>query len=237
MFKTTLFAAGFSVANLLAAPAHAKDFIWSGRTVSCAKAVEYRDKELFAQLVSAIDNFDAVKEQRLSSAIKGFNEDIKKLSKMIDEANATASKKAIVAAAGVLLGHLAENYGTIGLKTNLTPAEKNALTALATRGADWVNVFTKYGVTGDTDLSTVAAMPVSFLLTFIQFNAATKAWSVGSAAIDIATAVADAELIKGEARVNSATVRTRAEALAKKMQKPKIAELNIIKNEIDKQCG
>lgn len=217
--------------------ASAKDFNFGGRKMTCAEAGTYRDGQLFVEFASAIDNFDGTREARINATIASFKSDVQSLTLDIEKANTAKQRKIAVAVAGVVLGRAADKLATVGVKQALSAAEKQALKAIAGRGAEWSSVFLKYGTTGDIDVTSIVAMPMSLLLSFSPFGVAEKAWSLGNAGIDIAAAVAEAELIKGEAQLTSATTIARAETLAKKLQMPRISEINRLKNEIDKQCG
>lgn len=218
-------------------PALAKDFVYGGKVASCKSAGEYRDNQLFADFASAVDNFDSNREQRIEETIKSFSASVKELSKEIEDADEAKTKRISVAVAGVVLGAAATKVSTFGVKQLLSPVEKKALSAVANRGAEWSSIFLKYGLTGDVDVLSIAALPASFLISFSPFGTAEKVWSLGNATIDIAFAIAEAEIIKGQSKIIAADLLARAEHLAKKLQKPRIDQLILLKNEIDSQCG
>lgn len=225
------------VATFAASAADTRTFSFGGRQSSCKDAATYRDGQLYADFASAIDNFNATREARINATIAGFKADVVSLTEDIEKADTAKQKKIAVAVAGIVLGKAADKLATVGVKQTLSAVEKQAMKAVANRGAEWTTVFLKYGATGDVDVTGIVGMPLSLLLSFSPFGAAEKAWSLGNAGIDVATAVAEAEIIKGEAKLTAAATRTRAEALAKKLQMPKISEINRLKNEIDRQCG
>ncbi len=217
--------------------AFAKNFNFGGRVVSCNLAADYRDNQLFIDFATAVDNFDSNREQRVNETIKSLKTSIKKLSEEIEGADVDKTKRIAVAVTGVLLGIAADKVSTIGIKQPLSQIEKNALKAVANRGAEWHSLFLKYGLTGDVDVISITALPVSFLISFSPFGTAEKVWSLGNAAIDIAFAIADAEIIKGQNKIAVDDLLVRAEQLVQKLQKPRIDQLMLLKNEIDKQCG
>ncbi|MDR0281116.1 MAG: hypothetical protein LBJ37_24910 [Paucimonas sp.] len=217
--------------------AQAKDFVFGGRTTSCQQAAQYRDNQLFMDFATAIDNFDATREQRINATLTALRVDLQTLTQDMDAANAQKKRRIMVAVAGVVLGEAAGKLSRVGVKPNVSKVEKQALDALASRGADWTSVFLDYGVNGSINPASLVAMPMSLLLSFSPYGVAEKTWALGNAGIEIATAVAEADIIKGETQVTAAMVRTRAEALARKLQMPRLQEINRMKNEIDKQCG
>ena len=217
--------------------AYAKDFSFGGRVTSCAQAAVYRDNQLFLEFATAVDNFDATREQRINATVAALKLDVQLLTKGMDSADVNKRRRIAVAVAGVVLGQAAGKISTVGVKAPISQVERKALDAVAGRGSEWTSVFLEYGSTGDINVTAVAAMPMTLLLSFSPFGVAEKAWSLGNAAIDIASAVADAEIIKGEAKLTAAMTLQRAEALARKLQMPRIQEVSRLKNEIDKQCG
>lgn len=217
--------------------AQAKDFVYGGRVSTCKEAASYRDNQLFMEFVTAMDNFDATREKRINATLSALRADLHSLTKDLDSADAAKTRRIAVAVAGVILGQAAEKLSTVGVRPGGSDVEQKALAAIAGRGADWVSVFMKYGNDKQVDVGALATMPVSLLLAFSPFGAAQKVWSLGSAGIDIASSVAEAELIKGETRLTAALINQRAEALVGKLQMPRIHEVNQLKNEIDKQCG
>lgn len=227
----------FTLQLVALSSANAKDFVFGGRTTPCTEAVKYREKDLFIAFVSAVDNFDKTKEERINAAIQGFKADVAALTKDIDKADKAKAKRIVIAVAGVVLGMTASKYATVGVKQTLSATEKQAMAAVAGRGAEWYSTFLKYGANGEVDVLTIATMPASILLSFSPFGVAQKVWALGPATIDVATAIAEAELVKGEAKLTASMIQNRSEELVRKLQMPKIAEINRLKSEIDKQCG
>lgn len=221
----------------LVGSAQSKTFSFGDRQVSCAEAVKYRDGQLFYEYIGAIDNFDSTREQRIGATIARFEADVASLTADIEKVDAMRQRRIAVAVAGLVLGSVAEKVSTVGVKNILTDIERKSLKIVAGRGAEWASIFIGYGVTGEIDVQSVAAMPMSLLLSFSPFAVAEKAWSLGSAGIDIATAVAESELLKGDLKLEAEVIRSRAKSLAKKLQMPRVIELNRIKNQIDMQCG
>lgn len=217
--------------------AQAREFVFAGRTVSCTVAGKYRDTNLFPAYASALDNFDATREQRINAAIKEFEADVAKLAKDIEKADEVLTKRLAIAATGVVFGATAKKLSTVGVKTPLSEQEKKALEALADRGSEWTNIFMKYGTLGEVDVTAIVAMPASFLLALTPFGTAQRVWALGNTTIDIVSAIAEAEITKGEKRLQASTIVARTKALAGKLQLPKIRELDILRAEIDKQCG
>lgn len=226
-----------AIALFSANDAFAKDFSFGGRVVSCKQAAVYRDNELFIDFANAVDNFDATREQRINATLAALRLDVQTLTKDMDTADSLKRRRIAVAVAGVVLGEAAGKISTVGVKAPLSQVEKKALGAVAGRGGEWTTIFLKYGTTGDVDVTGMAVMPMTLLLSFSPYGVAERAWSLGNAAIDIASAVAEAEIIKGEAKLTATMTTQRAEALARKLQMPRIQEVNRLKNEIDKQCG
>ena len=235
--RRLLLVSALVTSGFISSEACAKDFSFGGRIMSCKDAAVFRDGQLYAEFASAIDNFDATREARIKATIDQFKNDVNTLSLDIEKADAAKQKKIAVAIAGIVLGSAADKLATVGVKQTLSAVEKQAMKAVANRGAEWTTVFLKYGTTGDVDVTGIVGMPLSLLLSFSPFGVAEKAWSLGNSGIDIATAVAEAEIIKGEAKLTAANTRSRAEALGRKLQMPKIGEVLRVKNEIDKQCG
>jgi hypothetical protein len=221
----------------IVSPAFAKDFVYGGRVVSCQSAGKYRDNQLFVDFASAIDNFDSNREKRIEETIKSFKVSVTELSKEIENADEAKTKRISAAVGGVVLGAAATKVSTVGVKQQLSLVEKKALDAVANRGAEWTSIFLKYGVTGDVDVVSIVALPVSFLISFSPYGTAEKVWSLGNTSIDIAFAIAEAEIIKGQSKIAKADLLARAESLAKKLQKPRIDQIILLKNEIDRQCG
>lgn len=227
------------VVGVLAGATHAvaKDFNFAGRKSTCKEAVAYREGQLLFDFATAVDNFDSTKEQRISATIAAFSKDVEKISKEIDAADAVKRKRIAVAVTGLVLGAAANKLSTVGVKPIVSEQERKALAAVAGRGAEWYSTFLKYGASGEVDVTSIVAMPASLLLSFSPFGTAEKVWSIGNASIDIASAIAEAEIIKGAANLTAQQTIERAKALAGKLQMPKLIQLNVLKNEIDKQCG
>lgn len=229
--------AALIAASCATSAAGAQDFSFGGRKDTCKYAAAYRDGQLYAEFANAIDNFDTTREARVNATIERFKADVNTLVSDIDKADALKQRKIAVAVAGIVLGSAADKLATVGVKQTLSAVEKQAMKAVANRGTEWITVFIEYGTTGEVDVTGIVGMPLSFLLSFSPYGIAEKAWALGNAGIDMAAAIAEAEIIKGEAKLTAATTKARAEALAKKLQMPKIGEIIRLKNEIDKQCG
>lgn len=225
------------LAMVCASAVQAREFVYGARVTSCKAAASYRDKELFADFVTALDQFDATREQRINAALSALRNDLKTLTRDLDSADAMKKRRIIVAVAGVAPGQAAEKLATVGVRPGIGDVERRALEAVGSRGAEWTSVFMKYGNDKTVDVTAIATMPFSLLLSFSPFGLAKNAWALGSAGVDIASAVAEAEIIKGETGLTRALVEQRAEALVRKLQMPRIQEVNALKNEIDKQCG
>ncbi|MFD2645454.1 hypothetical protein [Pseudomonas japonica] len=215
----------------------AKTFVYGARVTSCKAAASYRDKELFADFVTALNHFDATREQRINATLSALRADLQTLTKDLDSADAMKKRRIAVAVAGVILGKAAEKLASVGVRPGIGEVERRALEAVASRGAEWTSVFIKYSNDKTVDVTSIATMPFSLLLSFSPFGLAKSAWTLGSAGIDIASAVAEAEIIKGETGLTRALIEQRAEALVRTLQMPRIQEVNALKNEIDKQCG
>lgn len=216
----------------------AADFKFGTRAaVSCTVAVQYRDTALYASLAQALDNFDATREARIKAALDAFEADGDRLAKDYDKADAAAKRVIYVALTGIAIGKAADRVAKIGVKPTLTNAEKQAMDALSGRSAQWTQTFIKYGALQEVDLKDLAVMPVSFLMAFTPYAWANVVWDLGTTANDVVFALADREIARNETKLTGAIIKARAQELIKKMQTPKIAEINRLKNAIDAQCG
>ncbi len=234
----------FLVATILALvllltsdPVLAREFNYAGRITSCKSAGAYRDNQLFMEFASALDNFNTNREERIVETIKSFSDSVRELATEVEKADEARTKRIGVAVAGVVLGAAAKTLSTFGIKRPLSAVEEKALGAVGTRGADWATIFGKYAKTKDVDVVSVAALPASLLLAFSPFGTAEKVWSLGNTSLDIAVAVAEAEIIKRQSQLTAVQLIARAENLANRLQMPQIKQLNLLKNEIDRQCG
>lgn len=213
-----------------------KDFTFGGRTVSCEDAVKYRDSQLYMGMGSALESFDTNREQRRQTALAKFDADLAELTKDLDGATSLARKRILVAVAGVAIGHAAGRIAVSGASAGASAIEKQGLKILADRSADWISVFMKYRVDKKIDVVTVVAMPMTVLLALSPAAPIASVWAFGNAGIDIASAIGERELVRGEGNAVAAIIRKRAHDLVAKLQMPKIAALNAFKNEIDAQC-
>ncbi len=214
----------------------AGQFEFGGKRMSCNDAKQYRDTQLFEEFAQVYDNYDASKEERLEATLKEFRTAIKDIAKKWDQADVLFRKKVAVTWGGVLVGKIAEK-SKIGVKANLTAQEKRAAEAVVNRGTEWTTVFSQYGLTGEADVKSLVAMPMTLLLTVSGFGVAEKVWSVGSAAMDTAFDLAEREIVKKEYNLTSSELIKRSEALIRKSQAAKVEEVLRFKNQIDNQCN
>jgi hypothetical protein len=220
----------------LTASATAKDFVYAGRTMSCAEAAAYRDKTLFAEYVSAVDNFDAKRENRIAAVVKEMETHIATLTKDMHGMDSELRKRLAVVVAGLAMSYVGRHLATSG-KPNLSPIEKKTLEGLADRATDWRAMFLKYATdkTYKPAAMDVVAVPIGFVAGF--FPAADIVWKTGTSTIDVGTALAEHHIAKKDAKLSVEILRAGVKNIVTKMRMPKIQEILAIKDAIDTQCA
>lgn len=216
----------------------AKDFSYGSHAKSCAEAVAYRDHDLYMDLTSALNNFDATREARIQAALAKLDKDVTSVAKDIAIADAALRRRLTTTLAALAVSHAASAVVSVGVKPGASAVEKQAMNALGQRAGDWRSVFTGYAGNGSVDVTSVAMMPVTFLLAFTPVGApALLVWEFGTTSIDVAQALGDQQIAGNDSKLTLAIVRERSAALVRKLRMPDLATMNALKNEIDKQCG
>jgi hypothetical protein len=217
-----------------AAPASAKDFVYADRKMTCAQAVAYRDKQLFPEYVTAVDGFDAKREQRSAAVVKELEAHIAGLTKDLDLLDAELRKRLAVVVAGLVMSYAGKHVAASG-RPDLSELEKKALQNLADRANDWRVMLLKYATDTSYKLEAmdVVAVPAGFAAGF--FPTAEVGWKVGMTLNDVSTAVAEHHIAKRDARVTIEILRAGVKNIAAKMRMPRIREIQAIKEAIDVQ--
>lgn len=228
-----------ALAAIIATPtASAQTFTYGAKTVSCAQAVNYRDNALYTQLSTALDNFDATREARINAALARLDVDIAIVGKDIEKADAKLMRRLVTVAAAIAVSDAASAVASVGVKPGASVIERQALEGLKTRAGEWGSVFTSYAGNGNVDVSAVAMMPVTFLLAFSPVGApALFVWELGSTSIEVADALGERYIARGESKLTLAILRERSASLVRSLRKPDLVTMNTLKNEIDRQCG
>jgi hypothetical protein len=215
----------------------ARNVILDGVLMSCTSAVTFRDVALASEMNLASAKFDKDAERRRQMALAKFDADLLELTRGAEDASDEKWKKIKVAVAGSAIGVASAIYGGHGVKAGASEAERKYAEALIGRGIEWGTFFGKYVALKEPDVTSLATMPVTLLLAIAPHaKAAGVTIAIGGGAIDIATAVAEAELEGDNAKKLRGNIRKRAHDLVSKLQMPRIAKLNAIKNDIDKAC-